>query len=379
MKIVIAPDSYKESLSAQEAASAIAAGFREIFPQADYVLVPMADGGEGTVEAVIAATGGRRVPVQVQGPLGEPVEAFYGLSGDGVTAILEMAAASGLALVPPANRNPLHTSSVGTGQLIRSALDAGARKFIIGIGGSATNDGGAGMLQSLGARLLTSRGESIVPTGEGLRDLASIDLSELDARLGEATIDVACDVDNPLCGPQGASAVFGPQKGATPEMVVFLDANLRHFAAITQQTLGVDMMTISGAGAAGGMGGAIYAFLHGRLRHGVDIVTEAVGLDGLLHNADLVVTGEGRIDGQTAHGKTPIGVARVAKRRGIPVMAIGGCLTRDFTSVFANGIDAVTDAVYRPCTVAEALHEGYDNLRMAARNAAALVALGQRI
>lgn len=379
MKIVIAPDSYKESLTAQEAAEAMKAGFREIFPAAAYVLVPVADGGEGTVDAVTAATGGRRVTVTAQGPLGEPVEAFYGLTGDGATAVIEMAAADGLALVPPKCRNPLHTSSVGTGQLIRAALDAGARKLLLGIGGSATNDGGAGMLQALGARLLDAQGMDIAPTGEGLGRLASIDLSGLDARLRETVIDVACDVDNPLCGPRGASAVFGPQKGATPEMVELLDANLRRFAAIARRDADADMENVPGAGAAGGMGGALHAFLRGRLRPGVDIVTEVVGLEELLRDADLVVTGEGRIDGQTAHGKTPVGVARVAKRHGRPVVAIGGCLRQDVDAVFAHGIDAVTDAVYRPCSVDEALREGRDNLRMAARNAAALLALGLRL
>ncbi|MBQ9406897.1 MAG: glycerate kinase [Desulfovibrio sp.] len=375
-KIVIAPDSFKESLSAQQAAEAIEVGFRCVFPHADYVLLPVADGGEGTVDAVIAATTGRRMEVMVDGPLGDTVRAFYGLSGDGATAIIEMAAASGLALVPPERRNPCKTSSAGTGQLLRAALDAGARNFILGIGGSATNDAGAGMLQALGARLLDAQGRPIPPGGEGLAQLATIDLSTLDARLAECSIDVACDVDNPLCGPQGASVVFGPQKGASPEMVRTLDANLQHFADVALRDLKVDMAHVPGAGAAGGMGAALYAFLHGRLRPGVDIVTQAVGLEAAVRDADLVVTGEGRIDGQTVHGKTPLGVARVAKKHGKPVIAIGGCLLPDVEAVFAHGIDAVTDAVYQPCSVQEALAQGYANVRMAARHAAALLAVG---
>ena len=253
MKIVIAPDSYKECLTALQVAISIESGFREVFPDAVYIKVPVADGGEGTVDAMIEATSGRRVVTTVRGPLGDPVEAFYGLTGDGSTAVIEMAAASGLALVPPAMRNPLNTTSFGTGQLIRSALDAGARKFILGIGGSATNEGGAGMLQALGVRLLDTDGQEIEPTGMGLGRLAHIDMSTFDARLADCTIDVACDVDNPLCGPRGASAIFGPQKGANPDMVQQLDGYLQNFAAIARRDLGVEMADLPGAGAAGGM------------------------------------------------------------------------------------------------------------------------------
>lgn len=376
MKIVIAPDSYKECLSALQVAISIESGFREIFPDAIYIKVPVADGGEGTVEAMVEATEGRRVTTTVLGPLGEPVEAFYGLTGDGTTAVIEMAAASGLALVPPHLRNPLNTTSYGTGQLIRSALDAGARRFILGIGGSATNDGGAGMLQALGVRLLDDQGQEIDRAGRGLGKLARIDMSAFDARLGDSVIDVACDVDNPLCGVRGASAIFGPQKGATPEMVQQLDGYLQNFASITRRDLGVEMADLPGAGAAGGMGAAMFAFLKGRLRPGSEIVTEAVGLDALVRDADIVVTGEGRIDGQTAFGKTPVGVARVAKRYNKPVIAIGGSLRPDVDAVFAHGIDAVSSVLYRPCTVDEALTEGNENLRRTARNIAAILAIG---
>ena len=375
-KIVIAPDSYKESLSALEVAQAVAAGFRQIFPDAEYVLVPVADGGEGTVDAMVAATGGRRETVVVSGPLGERVEAFYGLTGDGATAVIEMAAASGLALVPPARRNPLRTSSRGTGELIRAALDAGARRFILGIGGSATNDGGAGMVQALGARLLDAEGRELDGSGGDLARLERIDVSALDPRLAECRIEVACDVDNPLTGPRGASAVFGPQKGATPEMVQVLDANLAHLARIVERDLGVSVDRVLGAGAAGGMGAAMLAFFGATLKPGIEIVTAAVDLDAHVRDADLVITGEGRIDFQTVHGKTPIGVARVAKRHGKAVIGIAGSLGANVGVVHEHGIDAVFSVLSRPCTLEEALGDAAANVELTARNVAAVLRMG---
>ena len=375
-KIVIAPDSYKESLSALEVAQAVAAGFRQIFPDAEYVLVPVADGGEGTVDAMVAATGGRRETVVVSGPLGERVEAFYGLTGDGATAVIEMAAASGLALVPPARRNPLRTSSRGTGELIRAALDAGARRFILGIGGSATNDGGAGMVQALGARLLDAEGRELDGSGGDLARLERIDVSALDPRLAECRIEVACDVDNPLTGPRGASAVFGPQKGATPEMVQVLDANLAHLARIVERDLGVSVDRVPGAGAAGGMGAAMLAFFGATLKPGIEIVTAAVDLDAHVRDADLVITGEGRIDFQTVHGKTPIGVARVAKRHGKAVIGIAGSLGANVGVVHEHGIDAVFSVLSRPCTLEEALGDAAANVELTARNVAAVLRMG---
>ena len=376
MKIVIAPDSYKESLSALEVAQAVEAGFRQVFPDADYVLVPVADGGEGTVDAMVAATGGRKETVTVSGPLGEPVEAFYGLTGDGDTAVIEMAAASGLALVPPDRRNPLLTSSRGTGELIRAALDAGARRFILGIGGSATNDGGAGMVQALGARLLDLEGRELDGSGGDLARLERIDVSALDPRLAECRIEVACDVDNPLTGARGASAVFGPQKGATPEMVQVLDANLARLARIVGRDLGVAVDTVPGAGAAGGMGAAMLAFFGATLKPGIEIVTAAVDLDTHVRDADLVITGEGRIDFQTVHGKTPIGVARVAKRHGKPVIGIAGSLGAEVGVVHAHGIDAVFSVLGKPCTLDEALRDAAANVELTARNVAAVLRIG---
>ena len=376
MKIVIAPDSYKESLSALEVAQAVEAGFRQVFPDADYVLVPVADGGEGTVDAMVAATGGRKETVTVSGPLGEPVEAFYGLTGDGDTAVIEMAAASGLALVPPDRRNPLLTSSRGTGELIRAALDAGARRFILGIGGSATNDGGAGMVQALGVRLLDLEGRELDGSGGDLARLERIDVSALDPRLAECRIEVACDVDNPLTGARGASAVFGPQKGATPEMVQALDANLARLARIVGRDLGVAVDTVPGAGAAGGMGAAMLAFFGATLKPGIEIVTAAVDLDTHVRDADLVITGEGRIDFQTVHGKTPIGVARVAKRHGKPVIGIAGSLGAEVGVVHAHGIDAVFSVLSKPCTLDEALRDAAANVELTARNVAAVLRIG---
>lgn len=376
MKIVIAPDSYKESLSALEVAQAVEAGFRQVFPEAQYVLVPVADGGEGTVDAMVAATGGRKEIVTVTGPLGEPVEAFYGLTGDGDIAVIEMAAASGLMLVPPAARNPLRTSSRGTGELIRAALDAGARRFILGIGGSATNDGGAGMVQALGARLLDGKGRELDGSGGDLARLAHIDVSALDARLAECCIEVACDVDNPLTGARGASAVFGPQKGATPEMVQVLDANLGRLARIVERDLGVAVDQVPGAGAAGGMGAAMLAFFGATLKPGIEIVTAAVDLDTHVRDADLVITGEGRIDFQTVHGKTPIGVARVAKRHGKPVIGIAGSLGAEVGVVHAHGIDAVFSVLGKPCTLDEALRDAAANVELTARNVAAVLRIG---
>jgi len=378
VKIVIAPDSFKESLSALAVAAAIEAGMREIFPDADFLKLPVADGGEGTVQALIDATGGRRVAARVTGPLGTQVDAFYGLTGDG-DAVIEMAAASGLELVAPPARDPRTATSRGTGELILHALDRGSRRFVLGVGGSATNDGGAGMLQALGVRLLDSEGVEIGPGGAALARLARIGLAGLDPRIADSAFDIACDVSNPLTGPRGASAIFGPQKGATPAMVAQLDASLAHYADIVAAASGSDQRELAGAGAGGGIALAMVVFLQGRLRPGIEIVTEAVRLDEAVRGADLVVTGEGRIDGQTVNGKTPMGVARVAAIHGVPVIAIGGGLAPDAGAVHAHGIDAVFAAVSRPCTVAEALADAAQNLRTAARNVAAALRLGARL
>jgi glycerate kinase len=377
MKIVIAPDSFKESLSALEVAEAVERGFRMVFPEAEYVKVPMADGGEGTVQSLVDATGGRIVEVEVTGPLGEPVLAFFGLLGDGKTAVIEMAAASGLHLVPRDRRNPLVTTTRGTGELIRAALDAGANHLIIGLGGSATNDGGAGMVQALGGRLLDRDGRDIGPGGGALVDLQAIDLSELDPRLKSVRIDVACDVDNPLTGAKGASAIFGPQKGATPDMVAILDRNLAHYADMIRRELGKQVGDIPGAGAAGGLGAGLLAFLPAELKRGVDIVIETVQLAERVKGADLVITGEGRIDGQTVFGKTPIGVAKTAKRFGVPVIGIAGSLGDDSTAVLDHGIDALFTIVPGVVPLEQALEQAERYVTQTARHIASVYRLGQ--
>lgn len=379
MKIVIAPDSYKESLSALEVANAIEQGFREIWPDADYVKLPVADGGEGTVEAMVEATTGRIVEVDVTGPLGEPVTAFYGLSGDERTAFIEMAAASGLEQVPVALRDPLKTTSWGTGELIRHALDAGVDHIIIGLGGSATNDGGAGMVQALGAKLLDAQQNEIGKGGAALDALAQIDISRLDPRLAACRIEVACDVTNPLIGKEGASAVFGPQKGATAETIDRLDTALAHYAQIIARDLEVDVLELAGGGAAGGMGAALYAFCGAQLRRGIEIVTDALQLDKCVADADLVITGEGRIDSQTIHGKVPVGVAKVAKRYNKPVIGIAGSLTADVGIVHEHGLDAVFSVIYTICTLDDALKNAAENVRMTARNVAATLKMGQTL
>ncbi len=376
-KVVIAPDSFKESLSALEVAEAIERGFRQIFPQVQYVKLPMADGGEGTVDSMVAATGGEIVTVAVTGPLGQPVQAFYGLLGEGETAVIEMAAASGLHLAPKAQRDPRMTTSYGTGELILAALERGVKTIILGIGGSATNDGGAGMMQALGARLLDDNRQALPPGGAALAQLAYIDLSGVDPRLQQVNITAACDVDNPLCGANGASAVFGPQKGATPEMVTQLDAALRHYGTLLEQATGREVINAPGAGAAGGMGAALLGMLNARLRPGIEIVIETLQLEEALRDADLVITGEGRLDSQSIHGKTPIGVARVAKRFGLPVIGIAGSLSKDYQVVHQHGIDAAFSVLDRVVSLEEALAEAADNLEVTARNVAAVWRLAQ--
>ncbi|GBC99191.1 Glycerate 2-kinase [bacterium HR17] len=366
MTILIAPDSFKGSASARQAVQAIADGLRIALPDAHFDLVPMADGGEGTVEALVAATGGHIVRCTVTGPLGEPVEAFFGVLGDGATAVIEMAAAAGLHLVPPQKRNPLVTTTYGVGELIKAALDAGCRRLIVGIGGSGTNDGGAGMAQALGAKLLDEHGNDIGFGGGALSRLARIDLSGMDKRVWDAEIWVACDVTNPLTGPQGASAVYGPQKGATPDMVRQLDANLRHYAAIIRRDVGVDVETVAGAGAAGGLGAGLMAFCRAKLRRGVALVIDAVRLDERVQRADIVVTGEGKLDFQTGFGKVPHGVAQVAKRYGKPVIALVGQLGDGAERCREWGIDACFTILSKPMTETEAMENALTLLRRTA-------------
>ena len=355
MRIVIAPQSLKGSLSAAEAGLAIAKGARAVYPEADITIVPVADGGEGTVQALVDATGGRIVEQTVTGPLGEPVNAFFGLLGDGRTAAIEMAACAGLPLVPPALRDPRITTTYGVGELIMAALDQGCRHFIIGIGGSATNDGGAGMAQALGTSLMTHEGKAIGRGGAALTTLAHISTATMDARLSSCSFDVACDVNNPLCGPMGASAVYGPQKGATPEMVGQLDDALAHYAEVIERDLGVSVRDVPGAGAAGGLGAGLMAFLRATLRPGAQIVLEAVKLEEQLRSADLVITAEGQLDAQTAYGKSVGAVAALAKRYRLPVLALAGSLGEDYRTIYTLGIDAIAVLPSGPMTLSYAM------------------------
>ncbi|WP_286784626.1 MULTISPECIES: glycerate kinase [Pseudomonas] len=376
MKIVIAPDSFKESLSADAVAAAIARGWLQVYADAEIVTKPMADGGEGTVDALLAATGGERRESLVRGPLGEAVSAHWGWLEDD-TAVIEMASASGLHLLAPAQRDARITSSFGTGELIRAALDAGARRIILGLGGSATNDGGSGLLRALGVRFLDAEGHDLEEGGAALARLDRIYLDGLDARLAQVQVEVAADVDNPLCGPRGASAVFGPQKGATAQHVQELDAALRRFGAVAARALGEDHAESPGVGAAGGLGFAARAFLAARFRPGVEVVAELSGLAEAMQGADLVITGEGRLDAQSLHGKTPMGVARVAKAAGVPVVAIAGSLGDGYQKLYEVGIDAAFSLVPGPMPLEQAMAEAAVQLRARAADVARLWRLAQ--
>ena len=378
MRVVIAPNAFKGSLSALDAAEAIAEGVRVAAPDADLVLVPIADGGDGTVDALVAATHGERRTLQVRGPLGDAVDAGYGVIDTGSTAVIEMAKAAGLALVPPAKRDPRITTTYGVGELLQRAYDEGARHFIVGIGGSATNDGGAGMAQALGYHLLDENGHELPPGGLALKRLARIHVGGVHANWKEAGVDVACDVTNPLTGPSGASAVYGPQKGATPEIVAELDIALKHFAEIIRRDLGVDVDQLPGAGAAGGLGAGLVAFTGARLRPGAEMVMEALRLDERLAGAGLVITGEGRIDSQTARfGKGPAAVARHARQAGIPVVAIGGSIADETElRLLFDGLEAT---VVEPCPLDEAIGQARPLLVAASTRVMGLLLAGRRL
>jgi len=368
MKIVIAPDSFKESLSAAGVARALARGLRQALPQAELLECPLGDGGEGTLDAVLAATGGEARQAQVTGPLGEPVTARWGWLAEQRTAFVEMASASGLELVPRARREILAATSRGTGELLHAALDAGAERLVLAIGGSATNDGGAGLLQALGIRLLDEQDRPLAPGGAALAQLARIEVAARHPRLAEVDVIIAADVDNPLCGPQGASQVFGPQKGASPAQVRQLDAALAHFAQVSAATLGRDLSEQPGAGAAGGVGFAALAFLQATFRPGIEVVAELVGLEEALVGADLALTGEGRLDGQTLRGKTPAGVLRLAQRHGVPVVAVAGSLGEGYDALYDQGLAAAFSLVPGPLSLDEALAQAEGLLERTARD-----------
>ena len=377
MKIIIAPDSFKESLTAAQAAAAIQRGFAQILPQADYVCVPMADGGEGTAAALVAACGGTWASTTVSDPLGRPVNARYGLLSDG-TAVMEMAEASGLHLLQPQERNPLYTSSYGTGQMLADALARGVTQVILGIGGSATNDGGAGMAQALGIRLLNEQGQELPRGGAALADLAQIDTSGCLKTLAGMRITVACDVTNPLTGAHGASTIFGPQKGATPAMVAQLDAALNHFADVLVTAGLPDTRQQAGSGAAGGLGFGLRTLLGAQLQPGIEQVIAATALADKIAGADLVITGEGRMDGQTAFGKVPLGVLHTARQHGVPVIGLAGSVGDDVHTLHAHGFSAIFPTVAAAATLNDVLAAAEANLERTARQVAAVWQLGMQ-
>ncbi len=377
MRVVVAPDKFKGSLSAPEAARAIGRGVLRAAPDASVELVPMADGGEGTVAALVEATGGRYAEATVSGPMGEPVVARYGRLGDGRTAVIEMAAASGLVLVPPESRDPTRASTRGTGELIRAAILAGADRLIVGIGGSATNDGGAGMAQALGWRLLDGDGHDLPPGGGPLAKLDRIESGGIRPPLG-ISIRVACDVDNPLHGRLGASRVYGPQKGATPDQVEALDGNLERLARLIRRDLNLDVAEIPGAGAAGGLGAGLIAFAAAELTPGVGLIIEAVGLADRLAGADLCLTGEGAVDASSAFGKTAVGVARLARSLGCPTLALVGSIGPGAEDVLGEGVDAIFSLCPGPTSLALAIARAGEWLERAAEQATRAFLAGRR-
>ncbi|KFI94466.1 glycerate kinase [Bifidobacterium stellenboschense] len=375
-RYLCAPDSFKESLTAIQAAQAMARGIKNADPDAEVRCLPMADGGEGTTRALVDATGGTMRTIDAHDPLGRPVRAAFGMLGDGTTAVVETAEASGLALLDPGERNPLVASSYGTGELIRAALDAGARRILVGLGGSATNDAGAGLLQALGVRLLDGCGRDLEPGGAALAGLDHVDLTGLDPRVRDVEIVAACDVTNPLTGPDGASAVFGPQKGASAADVASLDKALTRFAIVVERQLDAPIADRPGAGAAGGIGAAFLAFLHARFMPGVDLVIEQSGLDEAARWADIVLTGEGSIDFQTKFSKTPAGVARTAKKHGRPVIAVAGHIGRGVDELREVGIDAVFGIAPGAATLDDLLRHAADNVAFTTEQVVRTLRLG---
>lgn len=377
MKIAIICDSFKESLSSLDVARAVECGFRRVFPKAQYYSFPIADGGEGTIQALVEATKGRLVSQSTRGALGQNITASFGVTGDEKTAIIDMAETAGLATLPPDKRNPLLTTTYGVGMLVRAALDHGYRHIILGLGGSATNDGGIGFAQALGVRFYRNDGQELPISGGGaLRDIARIDCSALDKRLSETQLECACDVTNPLLGEMGASAVFGPQKGASASDIGVLETGLRHYAALIERETGRRVSEQPGAGAAGGLGAALMAFTSARFRPGVMLIAERMNLPQKMASMDLIITGEGALDRQTAQGKVPVGIARLAKAYGKPVIALAGAVKEGSDAVYAEGIDAFFPAVQRPCSLKRALEEAHENVSRSAENIARTVQVG---
>ena len=377
LRIVIAPQAFKQSISARAAAIAIENGVRRTVLEAETVLIPVADGGDGTLAALIDTTGGSYFTAQVTGPLGDAIPAQWGVMGDGETAVIEMALASGLALIPDHRRDPRTATTYGTGQLMAAALDAGYTRVIVGLGGSATNDGGTGMASALGARFLDAAGDVLPPGGAALANLHAIDTSGLHPGLTDATIIGATDVTNPLCGETGASAIFGPQKGATPEMVQELDGCLANLAHVVQSELSIDVLHTPGSGAAGGLGAGLIAFANCELRSGIDMVCDALDFDRHAATADLVITGEGRADRSTAFDKAPVGIARRSRAFGVPTLLLAGSLGEGYDALYQHGIDAIIPIAEEPATLEASLQNGAELLERAAERALRLYNLGR--
>ena len=376
MKVIIAPQGFKDSVSALAAANAIERGVLAAEPEASTVLVPVADGGDGTLDALVNSTSGQVFQSTVIGPLGQPLEAMWGVMGDGQTVVVEMARASGLALVPPKQRDPRITTTYGTGQIIKEALDRGFNRIIVGLGGSATNDGGTGMATALGARFLDEEGRAISTGGAALARLANVDAGKLHAGLANATIVGATDVSNPLCGPTGASAIYGPQKGASPEVVAELDAALLNFARVVHRDLGQDVADLPRAGAAGGLGAGLVVFAGARLKSGIDMVCDVLGFDGHLEGADLVITGEGQADQSTIYDKAPVGVARRALLQNVPTILLAGSLGPGHEELYQHGISGVVCIADRPMSVAQSLKRTEELLEAAAQRTIRLLRAG---
>ncbi len=365
MKITVSIDSFKGSLSTFESASAVSEGILRVIPDAEIFTCPLADGGEGTVDAVVSAAGGEKVTATVCGPVGKPVEAVYGIIPQRNTAVIEMSAAAGITLIEQDERNPLNTTTYGVGQLILDAIDKGCRRFIIGIGGSATNDGGIGMLSALGFEFLDKDSKVVEACGRGLCDIAKITTHKANPLLKECTFNIACDVKNPLCGENGCSKVYGPQKGLVSDMIPVMDGWLDDYARLTKKVIPHADASYPGTGAAGGMGFAFMAYLGGKLTSGVELVIAETGLEEYVKKSDIVITGEGRLDGQTAMGKAPIGVARLAKKYGKPVIAFSGAVTDDARECNNHGIDAFFPILRAPCTLQQAMDKQNAHKNMA--------------
>jgi glycerate kinase len=379
MHIITAPDSFKGSLTASEVATAMTIGIKRVFPTAKIDKIPIADGGEGTVEALITATKGKFIETIVENPLGKPVKAIWGILGDGSTAVIEMATASGLLLIAEKERNVRLASTYGTGQLIKAALDQGADRIIIGIGGSATNDGGAGMASALGVRFFDAANQLLDKGGAALAKLDHIDIQQLDSRLIHTEILIASDVNNPLCGEKGASAVYGPQKGATPAIVKELDTALAHYNEIAKRDVGIDVNILAGSGAAGGLGAGLILFTAGKMKNGIELILAALHFDNLIKDADLIITGEGHTDFQTAHGKAPVGIAQCAKKYNIPVICLSGALGNDAEEVLQQGIAAIASAVPCPMTLENCMKNAKTLLEDATERTCRLLQIGMQL